>query len=168
MERYHPFHRSIPAHAGGTFANYTPTGTMEGLSPPTRGNPDPLGLSCAGRGSIPAHAGEPFHRYESHWQGRVYPRPREGTSKPSRLWASGTGLSPPTRGNPAVSIEEQFCGGSIPAHAGEPPLFPHCPQRRPVYPRPRGGTGLQECGYSLGVGLSPPTQGNPYAYCNRA
>ena len=51
-------------------------------------------------------------------------------------------------------------GGSIPAHAGEPPR-PIPPARaRRVYPRPRGGTSAFHDSTPVTVGLSPPTRGN--------
>ena len=51
--------------------------------------------------------------------------------------------------------------GSIPAHAGEPPLAKCCISFATVYPRPRGGT-PSAANVQRGVrGLSPPTRGNP-------
>ena len=51
--------------------------------------------------------------------------------------------------------------GSIPAHAGEPYTAWSAPYMLRVYPRPRGGTGLANHTAVDGVGLSPPTRGNP-------
>ena len=53
--------------------------------------------------------------------------------------------------------------GSIPAHAGEPPLYPRPPPNKWVYPRPRGGTGRTPRWPPPRSGLSPPTRGNPNA-----
>ena len=51
--------------------------------------------------------------------------------------------------------------GSIPAHAGEPPLPRIWAWMARVYPRPRGGT-LEAPDDGGGIrGLSPPTRGNP-------
>ena len=173
--------RSIPAHAGeplsrgragraarvyprprgGTAGRRRLVGGGWGLSPPTRGNPiSPLSGSVAVR-SIPAHAGEPRRRAKEDGQWMVYPRPRGGTRKRGRGTERWTGLSPPTRGNPGVERRHFALGGSIPAHAGEPPRrYPRGARWR-VYPRPRGGTvyGVGEAGRA--GGLSPPTRGNP-------
>ena len=52
------------------------------------------------------------------------------------------------------------CAGSIPAHAGEPAPDGSAGGRGEVYPRPRGGTGMQRFWRQNGHGLSPPTRGN--------
>ena len=49
---------------------------------------------------------------------------------------------------------------SIPAHAGEPRLFPVPWRLRAVYPRPRGGTSADFTDPPMGMGLSPSTRGN--------
>ena len=49
---------------------------------------------------------------------------------------------------------------SIPAHAGEPRRDKPSPIRRPVYPRPRGGTSRSGSPFAPREGLSPPTRGN--------
>ena len=90
--------------------------------------------------SIPAHAGEPPLDHQRARRSRVYPRPRGGTdaSSPARQWKIG--LSPPTRGNLKPSRTSAPCLGSIPAHAGEPPMSGEAAFAVEVYPRPRGGT----------------------------
>ena len=50
--------------------------------------------------------------------------------------------------------------GSIPAHAGEPDRKAAGFARPGVYPRPRGGTGVDWLRRAYGRGLSPPTRGN--------
>ena len=71
------------------------------------------------------------------------------------------GLSPPTRGNPRRSRRKRASGGSIPAHAGEPPRFARSAPPSGVYPRPRGGTAGADSQPPYRDGLSPPTRGNP-------
>ena len=71
--------RVYPRPRGGTIAKKTEIANRDGLSPPTRGNPEgrPDG---AGRGrSIPAHAGEPLDVVAIRSESEVYPRPRGGT-----------------------------------------------------------------------------------------
>ena len=70
----------------------------------------------------------------------VYPRPRGGTGFIRRLPSSSS--------------------GSIPAHAGEPPLPRLLPLSQAVYPRPRGGTPITNHTCRSVNGLSPPTRGN--------
>ena len=152
--------RSIPAHAGepgasartaryggvyprprgGTVTSVGMASTVEGLSPPTRGNP-PAGTSKASRRrSIPAHAGEPFGNMALCRMMAVYPRPRGGTYSIGNKPPSSEGLSPPTRGNPRDCVDALAVGGSIPAHAGEPAPCVVLEYDAAVYPRPRGGT----------------------------
>ena len=172
--------RSIPAHAGepsrkpsgkswmrvyprprgGTEARADVGETTAGLSPPTRGNRARVSPSNTYSGSIPAHAGEPNVDGLAAARIWVYPRPRGGTPCLPRACAVHAGLSPPTRGNRLIgeSVEEGL--RSIPAHAGEP--FTKYPPSagRAVYPRPRGGTGEENCDMWNDLGLSPPTRGN--------
>ena len=58
--------------------------------------------------------------------------------------------------------------GSIPAHAGEPPLSRLYNPRPRVYPRPRGGTTPRGRHRLLARGLSPPTRGNRLLRVRRA
>ena len=173
--------RSIPAHAGeprpsarrpqyprvyprprgGTFYLLLSVLQRNGLSPPTRGNPSGRENRNGGLGSIPAHAGEPRCAPRNGRQAQVYPRPRGGTAFVLMAEARLGGLSPPTRGNLESTDKPRFVSGSIPAHAGEP-ARPSSPDlARSVYPRPRGGTNSAYCWAVSGMGLSPPTRGNP-------
>ena len=54
---------------------------MNGLSPPTRGNPARMMRSNSASGSIPAHAGEPPYDMLVVDEAKVYPRPRGGTCR---------------------------------------------------------------------------------------
>ena len=98
----------------------------------------------------------------------VYPRPRGGTSRPTRHNSTIAGLSPPTRGNPIKRRAAFTSGGSIPAHAGEPPPLSAPLSPRRVYPRPRGGTAVRDSPPPRNTGLSPPTRGNPATPPSRA
>ena len=172
--------RSIPAHAGepttggaltwrasvyprprgGTRISTFTTESSEGLSPPTRGTPPVCAHARGGRRSIPAHAGEPRINHAVTCLSEVYPRPRGGTPIGSIPITHTPGLSPPTRGNPRVRRASAVRRGSIPAHAGEPRRTSSGWRRRPVYPRPRGGTARLGRLGRLARGLSPPTRGN--------
>ena len=173
--------RSIPAHAGepaigvgdGTLSAVYPRprgGTpsvnpqpapVQGLSPPTRGNPHAIHYEVTAVGSIPAHAGEPPRRRLTLSRIRVYPRPRGGTCAASSIVFADRGLSPPTRGNPRPRGQARASSRSIPAHAGEPIRTNTRTARRSVYPRPRGGTYYRRFKQQSVTGLSPPTRGNP-------
>ena len=133
--------RVYPRPRGGTKREGRARVSAEGLSPPTRGNPQQDAGAARRLRSIPAHAGEPYRRIS--------------TAHPIR------GLSPPTRGNHYDCVQPRRRVRSIPAHAGEPlPARPD-PPPRPVYPRPRGGT-IQDIRRRAAYrGLSPPTRGNP-------
>ena len=174
---------SIPAHAGEPGAGYAPLlragvyprprgGTLvpigrapniDGLSPPTRGNPQHPGRAPASSRSIPAHAGEPSLGAVAMRSVSVYPRPRGGTT-PATAGAAGTdGLSPPTRGNRRWGCSISIKRRSIPAHAGEPKTLRQAREILEVYPRPRGGTVGVRLGEDGLQGLSPPTRGNRLA-----
>ena len=114
--------RVYPRPRGGTVAVHAARRVNRGLSPPTRGNRQPLLSAVRQPRSIPAHAGEPRPASWRESEARVYPRPRGGTSDSEAMEAHGGGLSPPTRGNPPLSPPAAARCGSIPAHAGEPVL----------------------------------------------
>ena len=172
--------RSIPAHAGepcstpraprggsvyprprgGTLALRGAVSPAQGLSPPTRGNPELGAYRGRHAGSIPAHAGEPASGWRRPRLDEVYPRPRGGTRSAMPLFSRLRGLSPPTRGNRADIADGVLTIRSIPAHAGEPDAPIHVHARRGVYPRPRGGTFMEPRRARRTPGLSPPTRGN--------
>ena len=132
--------RSIPAHAGepivlhwisppvgvyprprgGTYHLFDHRVVLEGLSPPTRGNPNRRLSDGSKARSIPAHAGEPYEVIEADDIMSVYPRPRGGTSPDQLNGSHIPGLSPPTRGNQRRVPPRAIRRRSIPAHAGEP------------------------------------------------
>ncbi len=90
-------------------------------------------------GSIPAHAGEPKTSTRARAAIRVYPRACGGAMR-SRLRPSRTrGLSPRMRGSPRYPRAMRQSGGSIPAHAGEPPVGSSAGVNDGVYPRACGG-----------------------------
>ncbi len=124
IERFLPHIPPVyPRPRGGTKLTPSITTVRQGLSPPTRGNPNhPRALAPFTR-SIPAHAGEPRRNHRGRFADGVYPRPRGGTTLSAFQPPKSRGLSPPTRGNHfGVS---PIPGGfrSIPAHAGEPAGF---------------------------------------------
>ena len=152
-----------PRPRGGTLHEDVNPFSRAGLSPPTRGNRRRSRRARLRRRSIPAHAGEPNTPTSSPTQERVYPRPRGGTSPEPAFTRWRGGLSPPTRGNQAPTTWARRRSRSIPAHAGEPPTWGDDKGRSAVYPRPRGGTQASVSTAPSGMGLSPPTRGNPQA-----
>ena len=155
--------RVYPRPRGGTQAGRFGFAVFRGLSPPTRGNPPALHHHRLERRSIPAHAGEPLERQGRGRHTRVYPRPRGGTRGREFVFNKELGLSPPTRGNLWRDDMDGRSAGSIPAHAGEPPMGVVNPYNDKVYPRPRGGTSPPFPARAQPRGLSPPTRGNPSA-----
>ena len=109
-----------PRPRGGTSIVSLNPGVPLGLSPPTRGNREPLEVRLPALGSIPAHAGEPHWSCSATRAWRVYPRPRGGTGGGPFVASQGRGLSPPTRGNRRLPRGGGDAMRSIPAHAGEP------------------------------------------------
>ena len=180
--------RSIPAHAGepqrylayaatagvyprprGGTTHMSSTGrSINGLSPPTRGNRALMLTLISPIGSIPAHAGEPRALNVLIREAAVYPRPRGGTRPMLGGIEFAAGLSPPTRGNPSVVSLFDYALRSIPAHAGEPLAAEWTTTKTTVYPRPRGGTPLRRAGVDRHQGLSPPTRGNRARIGDRA
>ena len=154
-------HGVYPRPRGGTEIARDTEYIRNGLSPPTRGNRIAVAYPISRYGSIPAHAGEPVHYGNLPKRDGVYPRPRGGTRLVVCQANRQVGLSPPTRGNRMVCADDRACGGSIPAHAGEPVGLRIPPAPVPVYPRPRGGTRVQRRRPRPAPGLSPPTRGNP-------
>ena len=152
--------RVYPRPRGGA---WTPANSAElaaGLSPPTRGSPDPPPGRSAGRRSIPAHAGEPRPRTPAPFSLQVYPRPRGGAAVRIVPVSISGGLSPPTRGSRLERLGLVDQERSIPAHAGEPDTALAPAPATAVYPRPRGGATLEFSMKSSEAGLSPPTRGS--------
>ena len=116
--------------------------------------------SLSGKGSIPAWAGEPPTDQDPARSGQVYPRVGGGTAgnypPPSRVG----GLSPRGRGNRASAELGYVLGGSIPAWAGEPGVWPVGAQLAQVYPRVGGGTWCALRSRMEQSGLSPRGRGN--------
>ena len=172
--------RSIPAHAGeppdlsapetpggvypracgGTAVYLTPASADDGLSPRMRGNRIVEPLAGRRRRSIPAHAGEPRRRDHAEAAGRVYPRACGGTGVLPEGGEHGPGLSPRMRGNPEAGLPPAASGGSIPAHAGEPPRIRARTTASGVYPRACGGTVHPAHWKHHPGGLSPRMRGN--------
>ncbi len=173
-------HGSIPAHAGepsarvsrswrawvdprprgGAALPASPSRTAGGRSPPTRGSRAREACVAERVGSIPAHAGEPASPRTSTKTARVDPRPRGGAYSIRSGRDGSIGRSPPTRGSRVSGARVVPRGGSIPAHAGEPPA--RAPRRGAsrVDPRPRGGAIAQTMGALMRTGRSPPTRGS--------
>ncbi len=151
---------SIPAHAGEPISPFFIENSFMGLSPHMRGNLYIFDIRMPLRGSIPAHAGEPDHpAARSLWHG-VYPRTCGGTKWALDGLSVGWGLSPHMRGNHAGRARCGNAGGSIPAHAGEPPMWDRLGLHCGVYPRTCGGTRICLDIVGTSVGLSPHMRGN--------
>ena len=151
---------SIPAHAGKPLPGPSPVishgvypracgetrnasgapAADEGLSPRMRGNQGPGHVRQRPRGSIPAHAGKPARPAIPPTAVKVYPRACGETSLKILPGGGSMGLSPRMRGNRQASRNWPFSIGSIPAHAGKPPIFPAVQVLYRVYPRACGET----------------------------
>ena len=149
-----------PRPCGGTCQRRTNGITVEGLSPPMRGNRGKKENDEHTNRSIPAHAGEPKSRTPKACHDSVYPRPCGGTGGFARIDKRLIGLSPPMRGNPRAARRRPRRCRSIPAHAGEPARRPIPQVPEPVYPRPCGGTTTTATRERALSGLSPPMRGN--------
>ena len=135
--------RVYPRVCGGTPGQPLQPLRVHGLSPRVRGEPTPRSLAAQG--------------------GPVYPRVCGGTNDSLPIIPNGIGLSPRVRGNPLLPGPHQPEAGSIPACAGEPPVF-RCPRvRAGVYPRVCGGTPPHGVAVLAPPGLSPRVRGNPVA-----
>ena len=162
-----------------------PMTAARGLSPRMRGNlAKPLENELRA-GSIPAHAGEPYRDFLHYHRVRVYPRACGGTRAdgsdrrspkvyPRACGGTGTpsfrrrrihGLSPRMRGNPKHTPRQSRTGGSIPAHAGEPPAKSSSHRKPTVYPRACGGTAFEPMERTSSKGLSPRMRGNHHWAC---
>ena len=150
-----------PRLRGGTFLEANPNHHNQGLSPLARGHPR-LRKTGRGRdGSIPACAGAPLEIGASAQKERVYPRLRGGTVTRIASNALSPGLSPLARGHHYPNSGDPYLERSIPACAGAP-YFKLCVCIvLKVYPRLRGGTGLNWQAISSTVGLSPLARGHP-------
>ena len=91
-------------------------------------------------GSIPACAGEPDCADADAAFHAVYPRVCGGTIKRLAAVLLVEGLSPRVRGNPSVVPVSLSAARSIPACAGEPPIWGRGGGGGGVYPRVCGGT----------------------------
>ncbi len=133
-----------------------------GLSPPARGSQGGERQTYDSTRSIPARAGEPLRSCLVSSGSTVYPRPRGGAvDYQLDAWSVG-GLSPPARGSPDTAMQAMVEDGSIPARAGEPGTANRGRRREEVYPRPRGGAGIEGEYISQVTGLSPPARGSHY------
>ena len=152
--------RVYPRACGGTSSGAALATSLQGLSPRMRGNLEGLGLVNVRLRSIPAHAGEPAPRNIERRMLWVYPRACGGTH--ARLHRPGChrGLSPRMRGNLVRSFSVPPWFGSIPAHAGEPPIPTSSTWMARVYPRACGGTTAGNPASVRETGLSPRMRGN--------
>ena len=113
-------HGAYPRGRGGTTRKTDAQGRVQGLSPRTRGNPEPANPRKDLVGPIPADAGEPGRDTRREIQQWAYPRGRGGTLSRDTNTCDRVGLSPRTRGNPSAICARTGTMGPIPADAGEP------------------------------------------------
>ena len=132
--------RVYPRVCGGTRRRRPRQRTGDGLSPRVRGNRSHCQTSGRSRRSIPACAGEPGQAPPGLRVRGVYPRVCGGTVAALYRRPGVQGLSPRVRGNRGKQKIAQYLCGSIPACAGEPPLWRLRHWRTKVYPRVCGGT----------------------------
>ena len=112
--------RVYPRPHGEAVAGSNGGAARVGLSPPTRGSPDPDHGRAGGAGSIPAHTGKPPRTGACGPLLEVYPRPHGEADLPRNILAKCGGLSPPTRGSLCSRTGSERLPGSIPAHTGKP------------------------------------------------
>ena len=125
---------------GGTTIVALRSYTGPGLSPRVRGNHTPDPEQLIKERSIPACAGEPDYARLRFSDISVYPRVCGGTLVAKVEARKETGLSPRVRGNRHAANDPVAGQGSIPACAGEPPLWTMSTLAPRVYPRVCGGT----------------------------
>ena len=172
--------RSIPAHAGeprserpwaremgvdprsrgGADLGPHRKPLVPGRSPLTRGSPVSSKPTSPPSGSIPAHAGEPLYGHDARHGRLVDPRSRGGAVVVLVETWSGAGRSPLTRGSRGISLPAAGAEGSIPAHAGEPPLSLIGVIVIMVDPRSRGGAASTHWYGMPSCGRSPLTRGS--------
>ena len=152
--------RSIPAHAGqpALIARKAAAATVY---PRACGATPLLPMRCGYLpGSIPAHAGQPATRGRMLSATTVYPRACGATANRDEPKKRSGGLSPRMRGNPSARRMICFLQRSIPAHAGQPRIFPKAWGCTGVYPRACGATNARGLGTCPSPGLSPRMRGN--------
>ena len=152
--------RVYPRACGETPAVLLHGGPAKGLSPRMRGNRNRFARRPPGKGSIPAHAGKPDSPIRAPAMPGVYPRACGETCLPPADRPSGRGLSPRMRGNLPSLVLLRIIPGSIPAHAGKPPVNTDYNRARWVYPRACGETKFRGTYCSAQPGLSPRMRGN--------
>ena len=128
-----------PRVCGGTVSAVSSFSTLAGLSPRVRGNLEGHVGERHGVGSIPACAGEPVKALSWEHHEPVIPAVR-GTRCLMLRRQRCSGLSPRVRGNRVLEPAVYEARRSIPACAGEPPLW--------------------SAAQLLGLGLSPRVRGN--------
>ena len=149
-----------PRSRGATKLSMSVPRLAGGPSPLTRGNRPAAPFRSASCGSIPAHAGQPAPGCPGACPARVHPRSREATALVMPRMRRRWGPSPLTRGNRDAAVRPVFRGGSIPAHAGQPPPRGRGRGRAAVHPRSRGATPTSIDSTPSARGPSPLTRGN--------
>ena len=169
----------IPAHAGKTVGQGTPT-VGHRAHPRSRGENRPyIGCRCDRPGSspltrgkrqeaeqlvllgrlIPAHAGKTrFILIHNHYT-RAHPRSRGENFVVCATAFVASGSSPLTRGKPTYAEEFFQCKGLIPAHAGKTVGEEKFHGRYPAHPRSRGENYLYTPTPTYLDGSSPLTRG---------
>ena len=152
---------SIPAHAGrpAIFGSSTAETRVHRRSRGAAVERD----GRAGRigGPSPLTRGGPAGRRGDDQTTTVHPRSRGAALRRRGARCRPGGPSPLTRGGPGVACTGRPATGSIPAHAGRPPLAVCGVAHQWVHPRSRGAAvqAIAEDGQKLGP--SPLTRGGP-------
>ena len=140
-----PMHKQngkvYPRECGAAKSAYLGILDVPGLSPRVRGSQIVHNSDADGDRSIPASAGQPHSVLESHNPRQVYPRECGAASPFRHSHALLGGLSPRVRGSHRHRRHRQSSTRSIPASAGQPPLFLFICRICRVYPR--------ECGAAI-------------------
>ena len=148
-----------PRVCGGSAPRRFGNAGTAGLSPRVRGKHGAAPAAELQPGSIPACAGEAVSVAGVTGTGKVYPRVCGGSLLAGAILGIPEGLSPRVRGKRLHGRPVHQRNRSIPACAGEAPLWRVSPTPTKVYPRVCGGSTLYAATPPLNKGLSPRVRG---------
>ena len=148
-----------PRVCGGNVKAFLADGSCLGLSPRVRGKRGRRRGNKSSCRSIPACAGETASAYAGRDYNEVYPRVCGGNLCRCQRPARCIGLSPRVRGKPSGSRIRGDTPWSIPACAGETPVWDAGMAGGRVYPRVCGGNTPTSLSLPSPTGLSPRVRG---------
>ena len=152
-----------PRSRGENTSRLTPSQTVVGSSPLTRGKPCHRLATRPPRRLIPAHAGKTTRRYPDRCGTSAHPRSRGENDFPPETARPRHGSSPLTRGKPGNHRLLRWEPGLIPAHAGKTGRRDSRRVRKAAHPRSRGENRPSCPWRPVREGSSPLTRGKPTA-----